>query len=1569
MEDSQVWSDLRNDVISFCFKDTGLHAVTCASMSALENAMNTAIKPVPATSAKNPATCTEVEMEQLCRNVCAAADLKGQATQLRLMRLLLAEADALWKGVSKGVSTSTPASASAVSCSFVSMAAESALQFALSKSKVSAAGTVDGVSLSHHTAAAGAWRKRCTAAAEWLRAVMLLALLGRPTRITVPVDVARQLQDYAIGIGTSYPGTQLAHSGNRQDLDVAQLHGALEIAAAKIIGRLSGMAKRYARSACTALTRSLEKWPRKRGAGCAEELRLLRFWEPNWKAETQYLMDNAMKPLLDGASKRSSRDVVAAAADVFDRVLQEALHYEAQAHDCNASSTLCVHISSRGKDSPRELVSMIRCYSTAACAQQRDIWCANDGKFCREHIEHLVHFALRVERLDGKDLYKHVRREALQGILRFSERLLWTGRSLEDEDARDEFGRAVEVSVIEVLKTTLFLPQSTDRGSGQQDARGMRNLTQLVRSDDWEHLRAIVLKIAEFKPRWTLIEFIRKLLAVNPMAESTECLRPCTPETCSYDAQVFLGLTALHGLHEHWQKKKIEKAQRESLPGAQSYRNARKSLTFNVRMTVVKLGRQLDDVDNKRFFGQCIGSALQALKMHVDQIEYNPPTSGSSQVQVHDCVFFAAMQCLEFLVPTADTFTQVQVMELIVRCCYTQALHCEVRRCAEDVVERILLKHNSCVLFEAFSNFTRTTWTPDMNPFIDADDDNSQARKQFNTLARLAELVEGEQCRRVKAMSSPFHSSDLEAATSPWKDSGVFDDDDSHHHMPLIHSELQHMFDIVQHLEESAMLGLCCIDAKARKAAMRLLRAVHCLRETLIQQDSIQTGAVDGTESLEAAIPDTTCDQITLYEVFERIATEWADQQKSKCGAEMQRVGTEKQWKYDEKYGSYDLQILVSGGGEERNDLTRYTALEERWSRCLLYAMDTADDDVIQRLQNIWQDMKRRADMLDASIETAHAIDLDGGHLATKCVADHCFETRGADTKALLSVLFDNAGEPSRWAESDCDLPVGCNTRHRDQLELPREACHAMQALLCGGKMLDDDDACDNEGAIYDVVHEGSDEANNVIENVFRWADKLFKLLKQEQRYDLAHTSPQSSTRAVYGVQQKVIEILRAFILMNSAAVTLQPCIMRCSAFIWNGEKYVEAEDQDLDVMSSSYFRVLADIVCHVTESSQTLGVYAGSVWNEISDVCTLSRVLKLALLNVAHEHDRTLRECGLSLVRQLLILERHFGSVTQPFSGAAVALNATMTKSAVVSQNWSQQHADLLAGTAWDNRCVRGCSDIQTPFGHVHSTDLMYACEQQQLLQAATLSLQISRISANFLIEIFECLRQASLSICPVITSRQQRQLLRLTIPWLRCGSFGLHDSKLHADREQLPAHQILPLPLLFDVTEHLMNQVLLPQTQDQPSSLFRSRNDQPRAAISSEISVNDIRQVWITLTDSKPENVEAIVSFLCGDGGPNDDVLDLMTSRHIAVWCAHGALHETVEQLSNHVWDEHTTREQLKENEIPEIFSLRYRPSGANPKQHEVDQIGEQLIRRAHVSFMLQSHYGIFLLVRLSM
>ena len=95
---SQVWSELRNDIICFCFKDAGLCAVACASMSALENAMSAAIVPVPASPAQTRSnTCMEVEMEQLCRHVCAAADLNGRATRLRLMRLLLAPADVLWK--------------------------------------------------------------------------------------------------------------------------------------------------------------------------------------------------------------------------------------------------------------------------------------------------------------------------------------------------------------------------------------------------------------------------------------------------------------------------------------------------------------------------------------------------------------------------------------------------------------------------------------------------------------------------------------------------------------------------------------------------------------------------------------------------------------------------------------------------------------------------------------------------------------------------------------------------------------------------------------------------------------------------------------------------------------------------------------------------------------------------------------------------------------------------------------------------------------------------------------------------------------------------------------------------------------------------------------------------------------------------------------------------------------------------------------------------------------------------------------------------------------------------------
>ena len=179
----------------------------------------------------------------------------------------------------------TSTASSAVSSSFVSMVAEHALPMALSKSKACATAPAPGVPLPSHKhaaasmsgagAGAGAWRRRCTAAAEWLRAVMLLALLRRPTHVTVPTDLAGELQDYAINIGTQHA----AHSGSHGDIDVAQLYGALEVVAAQIIGQLTGMEKRYARSARTALSRSLEKWPKKRDACCAEELRLLRFWK------------------------------------------------------------------------------------------------------------------------------------------------------------------------------------------------------------------------------------------------------------------------------------------------------------------------------------------------------------------------------------------------------------------------------------------------------------------------------------------------------------------------------------------------------------------------------------------------------------------------------------------------------------------------------------------------------------------------------------------------------------------------------------------------------------------------------------------------------------------------------------------------------------------------------------------------------------------------------------------------------------------------------------------------------------------------------------------------------------------------------------------------------------------------------------------------------------------------------------------------------------------------------------------------------------------------------------------
>ena len=174
----------------------------------------------------------------------------------------------------------------------------------------------------------------------------------------------------------------------------------------------------------------------------------------------------------------------------------------------------------------------------------------------------------------------------------------------------------------------------------------------------------------------------------------------------------------------------------------------------------------------------------------------------------------------------------------------------------------------------------------------------------------------------------------------------------------------------------------------------------------------------------------------------------------------------------------------------------------------------------------------------------------DQGSEATNNVriADYCLDTRGAEHSALLCVLFDNDGEPTYWAEADCDLPEYCNAQLRNTLELPREACNAMHALLCGGGMFDASDASSALGADASIAE------REVIERVFSWADSIFKQIHNEHAAQPRGVCKDPAIeRAAQNVKTKLLGILREFILTNVQRnmVALKPCIERACGRKW----------------------------------------------------------------------------------------------------------------------------------------------------------------------------------------------------------------------------------------------------------------------------------------------------------------------------------------------------------------------------------------------------------------------------------
>ena len=197
--------------------------------------------------------------------------------------------------------------------------------------------------------------------------------------------------------------------------------------------------------------------------------------------------------------------------------------------------------------------------------------------------------------------------------------------------------------------------------------------------------------------------------------------------------------------------------------------------------------------------------------------------TGDPVIGVRDCVFIAAMQCLEYVAPTHECFKPVEVMELVARCAYMRGMHVEVRQRARNVAQDILLQHNSAVFLEGFSNFTRTLWTPDMNPLRDAGTQSSAASLLGDALAQLANMVREERRKRKTALENPFDSASFEFTMSPWLADGC-DGTQSDDDEPLTQHERRRMHHVATHLEESALLGPCCIDSGVRMSAIRVLK-------------------------------------------------------------------------------------------------------------------------------------------------------------------------------------------------------------------------------------------------------------------------------------------------------------------------------------------------------------------------------------------------------------------------------------------------------------------------------------------------------------------------------------------------------------------------------------------------------------------------------------------------------------------------------------------------------------------------------------------------------------------------
>ena len=118
----------------------------------------------------------------------------------------------------------------------------------------------------------------------------------------------------------------------------------------------------------------------------------------------------------------------------------------------------------------------------------------------------------------------------------------------------------------------------------------------------------------------------------------------------------------------------------------------------------------------------------------------------------------------------------------------------------------------------------------------------------------------------------------------------------------------------------------------------------------------------------------------------------------------------------------------------------------------------------------------------------------------------------------------------------------------RSALELPRGACNAMHALLCGGGMFDASDASSALGADASIAE------REVIERVFSWADSIFKQIHNEHAAQPRGVCKDPAIeRAAQNVKTKLLGILREFILTNVQRnmAALKPCIERACGRKW----------------------------------------------------------------------------------------------------------------------------------------------------------------------------------------------------------------------------------------------------------------------------------------------------------------------------------------------------------------------------------------------------------------------------------